>query len=108
MTYGLLNKLIAKPGNRDEVIGILLESGQLLESPACLMYMVSESAEEPDVIWVTDLWTSKEEHAEALRNPKLRPFVERTMPLLQGMPEQIEIRPAGGLGVPSAPARSAG
>jgi quinol monooxygenase YgiN len=100
MTYGLLNKLTAKPGKRDEVVGILLESGKLLDDPACLMYMVSESVDDPDVIWVTDLWTSKDKHAEALRTPELRPFVERAMPLLEGMPEQIEIRPAGGRGIP--------
>ncbi|HEX6681736.1 MAG TPA: antibiotic biosynthesis monooxygenase [Candidatus Limnocylindrales bacterium] len=100
MTYGLLNKLTAKPGKRDEVVGILLESGKLIDDPACLMYLVSEAADDPDTIYVTDLWTTKEQHAEALKIPALRPFIERTMPLLEGMPEQIELHPVGGIGVP--------
>jgi quinol monooxygenase YgiN len=100
MTYGLLNKLTAKAGKRDEVIGILLESGKLLEDPACLMYMVSEDSHDPNVIYVTDLWTSKERHEQALQTPALRPFVEKAIPLLQGAPEQTEFKPVGGLGVP--------
>ncbi|HEY2946903.1 MAG TPA: antibiotic biosynthesis monooxygenase [Micromonosporaceae bacterium] len=101
MTYGLLNKLTAKPGQRDQVVQILLESGRLFEdNSACLMYLVSESVDDPNVIWVTDLWTSGEEHADALKAPELRPYVEQATPLLEGMPEQMEIRPMGGRGVP--------
>jgi len=52
------------------------------------------------VIWVADLWTDREAHEEALEAPELRPFVEKSMPLLEGMPEQIEIRAVGGKGLP--------
>ena len=104
MTYALLNKLTAKPDQRHQVVDILLESGKSLfhDNPACHMYMVSEATEDPNVIWVTDVWTSKESHEEALKTPELRPYVEKTMPLLEGMPEQIEIRPVGGVGPPGA------
>ena len=101
MTYGLWNKLTAKPGKRDEVIGILLESGKLLDDPACLMYMVSEATGDPNVIYVTDLWTSKAKHEKALKTPELRKFVEKAIPLLEGMPEQTEFKPMGGTGIPS-------
>lgn len=102
MAYGLLNKLIAKPGQREQVVQILLESGTLFDdNPACLLYLVSESADDPNLVWVTDVWTSQEEHAEALKAPELRPFVERATPLLEGMPEQMEIRPVGGKGLRS-------
>ena len=99
MTHGLLNRLTAKPGKRQRVVQILLESGKLFDdNPACLQYLVSESKEDPNVIWVTDLWTSEQEHAEALKVPELRPFVEESMQLLEGMPEQIQLRPVGGKG----------
>ena len=99
MTFALLNKLTAKPDQRQQVVDILVESGNLLfpDNPDCHMYMVSEATEDPNVIWVTDLWTSKESHEEALKAPELRPYVEKAMPLLEGMPEQIEIRPVGGV-----------
>jgi quinol monooxygenase YgiN len=101
MTYALLNKLTARPGQREQVVEILLESGQLFDdNPNCFLYLVAESTDDPNVIWVTDLWTSQADHAEALQAPQLRPFVEKAMPLLEGMPEQIEMRPVGGKGLP--------
>ncbi len=52
------------------------------------------------MIWVVDIWTSGETHAEALKAPELRPFIEQATPLLEGMPEQMEVRPVGGKGLP--------
>jgi quinol monooxygenase YgiN len=97
MEFALLNRLTAKPGRRDRVVEILLESGKLFDdNSACRLYLVAESADDADLIWVADLWTSEEEHAEALRAPEMRPFVDECMPLLDGMPEQIRVLPVGG------------
>jgi quinol monooxygenase YgiN len=101
VTHVLLNRLTAKPGQRQRVVEILLESGRLFDdNPACLLYVVSESSDDPNLVWVIDLWTSEEAHAEALRAPELRPFVEQAMQLLEAMPEQIEVRAVGGKGLP--------
>jgi quinol monooxygenase YgiN len=97
MEFALLNRLTAKPGQRDRVVEILLESGRLFDgNSACRLYLVAKSEDDPNLIWVADLWTSEEEHAEALKAPELRRFVEQCMPLLEGMPEQIKVRPVGG------------
>src|ERR671923_2806001 len=97
MEFALLNRLTAKPGRRDRVVAILVESGKLFDdNPACRLYLVAESADDPNLIWVADLWTSEEEHSAALRAPEMRPFVEECVPLLEGMPEQIRVLPAGG------------
>jgi quinol monooxygenase YgiN len=97
MEFALLNRLTAKPGTRDRVVEILLESGKLFDdNPSCRLYLVSEAAEDPNLIWVVDLWTSEEEHAKALQQPEMRPFVEKCIPLLEGMPEQIGMVPMGG------------
>ena|SRR5690242_7814187 len=102
MTYALLNRLVAKPDQRGRVVDILLKSGSFFEhNPACLLYLVSEARDDPNLIWVVDVWTSQEAHTKALQAPELRPFVEEAKPLLEGMPEQIEIRPVGGKGLPS-------
>lgn len=97
MAFALLNRLTAKPGQRGRVVEILLESGKLFDdNSACQLYLVAESADDPNLIWVADLWTSEQAHAKALEAPELRPFVQECMPLLEGMPEQIKVRPAGG------------
>jgi quinol monooxygenase YgiN len=101
MSYALLNQLTAKPGQRPRVVELLVESGKLFaDNPACRLYLVSESSDDPNLVWVIDLWTSQEAHGEALKAPELRPFVEQAMPLLEGMPEQLEVRPVGGKGLP--------
>jgi quinol monooxygenase YgiN len=63
MSYLLINKMTTKPGKRDEVINILLESGKAFDNnDACLMYLVSQDRDDENVIWVQDAWTSEEEH----------------------------------------------
>jgi quinol monooxygenase YgiN len=101
MTYALLNRLTAKPGKRDQVVEKLIEAGKPFDdNPACLLYLVTESADDPEVIWVIDLWTSQDEHTQALQDPTLQPHIAETMPLLEGMPEQMEAHPRGGKGFP--------
>jgi quinol monooxygenase YgiN len=98
--YALINRLTTKPGKRDEVIKVLLEAGKpFQENVACILYLVYEDVKDPNVIWVEDLWTSKEEHTTALAKPEVRPFVAQAIPLLEGLPEQIEVAPVGGKGL---------
>lgn len=97
MAHGLVNKLTAKPGKREQVVQILIESERIFDdNPACQMYLVTESTEDPEVIWVIDLWSNAEEHSEALKAPELKPFVQEAMGLLEGVPEQIAVHPVGG------------
>jgi quinol monooxygenase YgiN len=78
MNYALLNRLTAQAGKRQQVVEILLKSGKLFDdNPACLLYLVSESRDDPDEIWVVDLWTDEEEHAEALKAPGCGPSWKR-------------------------------
>jgi quinol monooxygenase YgiN len=98
--YALINRLITKPGKRDEVLKVLLEAGKpFQENAACLLYLVYEDVQDPNVVWVEDLWTSKEEHTAALARPEVRPFVAQALSLLESMPEQREIAPVGGKGL---------
>ena len=97
MTHMLLNRLTAKPGQRDLVVQNLLESGRLFDNnAACLLYLVTERADSPNDIWVVDLWTTEEEHTTALQAPEMQPYIAETLPLLEGMPEQIEVQARGG------------
>ncbi|MPZ28625.1 MAG: antibiotic biosynthesis monooxygenase [Micromonosporaceae bacterium] len=97
MAHALLNRLTARPGQRRRVVEILIESGRRFDdNPACLLYLVTEAVDDPDVIWVTDLWISQQEHLAALADPALRPYIDQAMPLLTGMPEQIPVRMVGG------------
>jgi len=95
--YALINKLTVKPGRRDEVTTILLESGEPFnDNPSCVLYLVYKDKKDPNVIWVEDVWTSQEDHTAAMNTPEMRSYITKCMPLLAGLPEQIDVDLAGG------------
>ena len=97
MSYVLINKLTTKPGKRNEVIDILLKSGRTFDAnDACELYLVSEDKKDDNIIWVQDIWKDAESHSQAMQDETMRTYVQQAMPLLEGMPEQIELSAAGG------------
>lgn len=98
--YALINKMTTKPGKREEVIGLLIRSGESFRNnPSCIHYLVYKDAEDLNIIWVEDVWKNKEDHTAALAKPQLKPYIEKTILLLEGMPQQHEVHFAGGKGL---------
>ena len=52
--YGLIGKMRAKPGEREALIRIILQSCDTM--PGCLSYVVARDLGDADVIWVTEVW----------------------------------------------------
>ena len=65
----------------------------------CGLYVVNTSLSEPDVVWVTEMWDSEEEHRVSLSLPGMPELIQETLPLLAGPPEQIRLTPLGGKGL---------
>src|SRR5215207_7837394 len=68
--YGLMGKMIAKAGQRDALIAILLEGTGAM--PGCLSYIVAKDRANADAIWITEVWNSKESHAASLKLPAVQ------------------------------------
>ena len=98
--YGLLGKLTAAPGWRAPLVDILLEAAALLEdAPGSRQWLVHESVSEPDTVWITEVWRSREDHDASLARPDVRALIGRAMPLLAGPPQAgHETVPRGGVG----------
>ncbi|MET4922404.1 antibiotic biosynthesis monooxygenase [Streptomyces sp. PSRA5] len=65
ITYGFNATLTAKPGMGDQLVDLLLtglDEGSPGSSEHCVVYLVSRSASTPDVVHVTEGWTSEEDH----------------------------------------------
>ncbi|MFG1877142.1 putative quinol monooxygenase [Sphaerisporangium sp. NPDC049003] len=65
VNYGFNATLTAKPGMGDQVVELLrsgLNEGNPAASEHCAVYLICRSASDPDVIHVTEGWTSEEEH----------------------------------------------
>lgn len=95
--YGLMGKMIAKPGQRDALIAVLLEgSGSM---PGCRSYIVAKDAKDENAIWVNEIWDSKESHAASLRLPAVQAAIAKGRPLIAGFDSYTETEPIGGVGL---------
>lgn len=98
MTYGLFGKFSAQPGKRDELAGYLLEAAELLERDAnCIHYIVSTS-EEPDAVWVWELWADRAAHDASLEPADVRVLIQQARPLIADMSDRVELSVHGGKG----------
>ncbi len=98
--YGLFGKFIAQPGQRDALAAVLLEAAALLQdAPGCDQYIVSVSESEQDAVWVSEVWSSREEHAASLAREDVRALIGRGRQLIAGMGERFEVTPLGGKGL---------
>jgi quinol monooxygenase YgiN/mannose-6-phosphate isomerase-like protein (cupin superfamily) len=99
---GRYMKFTAQPGRGDELADLLLKAaGSLSDTPGCELYVINRVPEEPDVVWVTELWLSQEAldaSLEQLRAGDAKAQVAELRALLAGPPERIEMTPLGGVG----------
>jgi quinol monooxygenase YgiN len=86
-TYGFRATMTARSGKGDELVALLLgaTSG---DGPAtsedCVLFLVGRSASNPDVIHVTEGWTSKEAHARNFAGDHAQAFTAKIGPLVAG------------------------
>lgn len=95
--YGLIGRMRAVDGGRDELAAVLAGMGEM---PGCLSYVVAVEDSDPDTLWITEVWESPEAHAASLGLPAVQAAVERGRPLIAAFEQRIETRPLGGIGLP--------
>ena len=100
--YGLIGKMRAKPGEREALIGHILESSG--DMPGCLSYVVAHDSEDADALWITEVWTSEEAHRGSLALPAVKEAIAAGRPLIAGMSNFTTTRPVGGHGLAQAAA----
>ena len=100
--YGLIGKLTAVPGRRDELIAILLDASAAL--PGCLSYVVAQDPRDAEGVWITEVWDSEASHQASLALPAVRDGIARGRPLIAGFGERVVTTPVGGHGL-AAPHR---
>jgi quinol monooxygenase YgiN len=95
--YGLIGKALAKPGERDALIGILLEGATTM--PGCLSYLVAKDPTNENAIWITEVWDSEASHRASLNLPSVKAAISRGRPLIAGFGERFVTEPVGGHGL---------
>lgn len=82
--YGLFGKLQAKAGQGKKLSELLMKDADTLKG--CILYVVSRDAENPDAIYVMEVWESKEDHDNSLKLPAVRELITQALPLLDERP----------------------
>jgi quinol monooxygenase YgiN len=95
--YGLIGKLLAVPGRRDDLIAILVQSVGAM--PGCLSYIVASDTVDADAIWITEAWENEASHKASLALPQVREAIAKGKPLIAGFGERFVTTPVGGHGL---------
>ena len=84
MTYANIGSLQAQPGKRDAVVEILTRLNTDLVGAGCLLYEVGIKDDEPDTVYVMELWESAEAHKGSLQLPSVKAAIDEVVPMLTG------------------------
>lgn len=82
--FANVGTLGVQPGKRDELVAILTRRSPDLEEAGCLLYEVGVNDDDPDIVFVAELWTSAEAHQASLQLVSVRSAIAEAMPLLSG------------------------
>ena len=84
MTYANVGALGVRAGKRDELVAILTRRSDALSEVGCLLYEVGTNDDEPDTVFVVELWESAEAHQASLKLESVRAAIAEAMPILSG------------------------
>ncbi|MBP2435841.1 putative quinol monooxygenase [Microbacterium amylolyticum] len=84
MTFANIGTLGAHPGKRDELIRILTRPNNALIEAGCRIYEVGAHEDDPNTVFVIELWDSAAAHRASLELPSVRAAIVEAMPLLSG------------------------
>jgi quinol monooxygenase YgiN len=95
--YGLIGKMTAVAGQRDQLAAILLAGTE--DMPGCLSYIVALDPGDPDSLWITEAWDSQASHQASLALPAVQAAIAKGRPLIAGFSDRVETTPIGGQGL---------
>jgi len=95
--YGLIGKIIAAPGKRDELAKILIAG--VAGMPGCLSYVVAKDSSDDNSLWITEVWESQTMHQASLKLESVQNAIAKGRPLISGFGERFETQPLGGSGM---------
>lgn len=99
--YLLHGKLAAKEGDGEKLTSILLQASNLVSTAkGCVLYVIGKDKNDDNAVWVTEIWDSKEDHDNSLKDDNVKALIAQAIPLLAGQPQKgQELEIVGGKGV---------
>lgn len=76
-------KLQATSGNGEKLLKILLKASEQLKTvDSCFCYIVGMNEDEPDAVYVYEVWEDKEAHADSLKLDIVKELIKEAGPIL--------------------------
>ena len=95
-------RMVAPDGQGPELATALLRVADgMADQPGCLAYVVNAAPDEPETIWVTEIWSDAAASEAALGRDLGEAGLGRVLELLAAPPEYVEVTPLGGPGLPA-------
>jgi quinol monooxygenase YgiN len=94
--YGLIGKITAHAGKRDELMDVLLTGAK--DMPGCVNYVAAKDNSDADAVWVTEIWVSQASHQASLKLPDVENAIAKGRPLIAGFGDRVVTTPIGGIG----------
>jgi len=95
--YGLIGKMLATEGARDQLAEILSQASSNM--PGCLSYIIAKDQADANALWVTEVWVSQQAHQQSLQLPSVQTAISKGRTLIAGFGERFETVPVGGFGL---------
>jgi quinol monooxygenase YgiN len=93
--------MVAQPGEGAALAEALLHiADNMRKAPGCAMYLINMAADEPDTVWVTELWSDIMASDLALGGALGQDGIDDVVAHLAAPPDLIPLRPLGGVGYP--------
>jgi len=98
--FGMFGKITTVDGKRDDLVAILLEAAEAMNAlNECEVYIVSVKDEQPNAVWVTEIWQDELAHQASLKIDAIKTLIQRGRPLILGMETIETFVPRGGKGL---------
>lgn len=98
--FGLFGKFIAKDGERETLVDILLEAAESMKNlDECEIYLVNVSEDESNSVYVYEVWSNENAHQASLTLEATQTLIKRAKPIITGMERISTLKTRGGKGI---------
>lgn len=84
MTFVNVGTLGTQPGKRDELVARLVQRNDALHDLGCQLYEVGTSDQQPEIVFVVEIWENAAAHRASLQHPAVVAAIAEARPLLNG------------------------
>src|SRR5947209_7295980 len=99
--FGIHGKIRTHAGQRPALLEHLLKAANSMrEMEGCYLYVINSVIDDPDTLWIFEVWRSQADHQASLSNDEVKAVIQAARPLIADMFERVEVIPVGGKGLP--------